>query len=168
MPVLCAPGLYVLAAQRWSIGAHVATTMANVQIGYTGANVSDLEYDLSPSRDGVPWWFVDNGWHRYVHVVVSGEETGAGGSSPGACIGAGSGCLTLHASGVARTDVPALLIGSGPALPGQDRAVCGGGCLQAYFEPPDKVYGGDAATRAPLAVGFNDQIRVVGPAGTSP
>ena len=129
---------------------------------------SDLEYDLSPSRDGVPWWFVDNGWHRYVQVVVSGQETGAGGSSPGACIGAGSGCLTVHASGVARTDVPALLIGSGPELPGQDRAVCADGCLQAYFEPPDNANGGDAATRAPLAVGFNDQIRVAGPSGTSP
>ena len=129
---------------------------------------SDLEYDLSPSRDGVPPWFVDNDWHRYVHVVVSDQETGAAGSSPGACIGTGSGCLTLHASGVARTDVPALLIGSGPALPGQDRAACTDPCLQDYFELPDNALGGDAATRAPLAAGFNDQVRVVGPAGTSP
>ena len=40
LPVPCAPGLYVLAAQRWSSGAQAATTMANVQIGYTGANVA--------------------------------------------------------------------------------------------------------------------------------
>ena len=50
LPVPCAPGLYVLAAQRWSIGAQVATTMANVQIGYTGANVATgalIETDLA-------------------------------------------------------------------------------------------------------------------------
>ena len=129
---------------------------------------ADLEYDLSVARDGVPRWFVENGWHRYVQVAVSGEETGAGRTSPGACIGAGSGCLTLNASGVARTDVAAFLIGSGPALPGQDRVSCGGGCLRAYFESPDNVSGGDTATRAALAADFNDQIRVVGPAGTSP
>ena len=50
LPVPCAPGLYVLAAQRWSSGAQVATTMANVQIGYTGANVATgalIEADLA-------------------------------------------------------------------------------------------------------------------------
>ena len=153
----------------------IATTAMSVErtlVADTGTlatfTFSDLEYDLSPSRDGVPNWFVDNDWHRYVHVVVSGRETGAGDSSPGVCISAGSGCLTLHASGVARTDVPAFLIGSGPALPGQDRAACTDGCLEAYFEPPDNSLGADAATRAPLAADFNDQIRVVGPAGTSP
>ena len=129
---------------------------------------ANLEYDLSAARDGVPRWFVDNGWHRYLHVVVAGDETGAGSTSPGTCITAGSGCLTLNASGVARSDVPAFLIGSGPALPGQDRTACGAGCLGAYFEPPDNASGGDSATRAPLSAGFNDQIRVVGPAGTSP
>ena len=50
LPVPCAPGLYVLAAQRWSSGAQVATTMANVQIGYTGANIATgklIESDLA-------------------------------------------------------------------------------------------------------------------------
>ena len=50
LPVPCAPGLYVLAAQRWSSGAQAATTMANVQIGYTGANVAKgalIEADLA-------------------------------------------------------------------------------------------------------------------------
>ena len=129
---------------------------------------TDLEYDLSAARDDVPRWFVDNGWHRYVYAAMSSEETGAGGSSPGGCIGAGSNCLVLNASGVARTDVPAFLIGAGPALPHQNRAGCGGGCLDEYFELPDNAAGGDAATRAELTAGFNDQVRVVGPPGTAP
>ena len=129
---------------------------------------TDLEYDLSVARDGIPRWFVDNGWHRYVHAAVSGEETGASGSSPGRCIGTGSGCLTLNASGAVRTDVPALLVGSGPALPGQNRDECGGTCLGEYFESPDNANGGDSATRAALSGDFNDQVRVVGPPGTSP
>ena len=129
---------------------------------------SDLEYDLSIARDGIPRWFVDNAWYRYVQAVVSGEETGAGGPSPGHCIASGSGCLVLDASGSARTDVPALLIGSGPALAGQVRDGCGGGCLAEYFEPPGNETAGDSATRAALAADFNDQVRVVGPRGTSP
>lgn len=129
---------------------------------------ADLEHDLSVARDGVPRWFVDNGWHRYVQAAVSGEETGAGGSTPGRCIATGSGCLVLDASGSARTDVPALLIGSGPALPHQVREGCGGICRGEYFEPPGNVMGGDSATRAALAADFNDQIRVVGPPGTIP
>ena len=50
LPVPCAPGVYVLAAQRWSSGAQVATTMGSIQIGYTGANVATgalLEADLA-------------------------------------------------------------------------------------------------------------------------
>ena len=43
LPTPCAPSLYVLAAQRWSSGVQVATTMANVQIGYMGANVATGE-----------------------------------------------------------------------------------------------------------------------------
>ena len=129
---------------------------------------TDLEYDLSVARDGVPRWFVDNGWYRYVYAAASGEETGAGGPPPGGCIGSGAGCLILNASGVARTDVPAFLIGSGPALPGQTRGGCGAACLGEYFEPPDNAAGGDLATRAALAANFNDQVRVVGPPGTSP
>lgn len=34
----CAPGLYVIAARRWSSGSSVAGTMANVRIGYAGAS----------------------------------------------------------------------------------------------------------------------------------
>ena len=128
---------------------------------------TDLEYDLSVARDGIPRWFVDNGWYRYILAAVSGEETGAGGS-PGRCIGSGSGCLTVDASGTARDDVPAFLVGSGPALPGQTRAGCGTTCLAEYFEPPANAAGGDSATRAMLAMDFNDQVRVVGPTGTSP
>ena len=129
---------------------------------------SGLEHDLSVDRDGIPRWFVDNGWYRYIHAAVSGEETGAGGSSPGKCIGSGSGCLTLNASGAVRTDVPAFLVGSGPALPGQNRSGCGTACLVEYFELPDNAAGGDSATRAAPAADFNDRIRVVGPPGTSP
>ena len=129
---------------------------------------TNLEYDLSVVRDGIPQWFVDNGWHRYVHAAVSEEETGGSGSSPGRCIGTGTGCLTLNASGAARTDVPVLLVGSGPVLPDQDRDGCGGTCLGEYFELPDNANGGDSATRAALSGDFNDQVRVVGPPGTSP
>jgi len=43
-----------------------------------------LEHDLGLAWDGVPRWFVDNGWYRYVQAAVSAQETGAGGSSPGA------------------------------------------------------------------------------------
>ena len=129
---------------------------------------TDLEYDLSVDRDDIPRWFVDNGWYRYVQAAVSAQETGAGGSSPGSCIVSGSGCLVLDASGSARTDVPALLVGSGPALPGQTRGGCGGACLAEYFEPPGNASGGDSATRAALAADFNDQVRVVGPPGTVP
>ena len=127
-----------------------------------------LEHDLSVARDGVPRWFVDNGWYRYVRAAVSGEETGAGAASPGRCIVSGSGCLVLHASGAVRTDVPALLVGSGPSLPHQARVGCGGTCAGEYFEPPHDASGADAATRAALAVHFNDQVRVVGPPGTVP
>ena len=126
-----------------------------------------LEYDLSVAQDGVPQWFVDNEWRRYVYAAVSSEEVGAGGT-PGGCIGSGTNCLTVNASGGARTDVPAFLIGAGPALPGQTRAGCGAACLGEYFEPPDNAAGGDSATRAPLAANFNDQVRIVGPQGTSP
>ena len=130
--------------------------------------ISGLEHDLSVVRDGVPQWFVDNGWHRYVQVAVSAHETGAGGLSPGRCIASGSGCLVLDASGSARTDVPALLIGSGPELAGQDRDGCGGACLGAYFEPPRNAGGGDTVMRGVLAADFNDQVRIVGPPGTIP
>ena len=127
-----------------------------------------LEYDLSVAQDGIPRWFVDNEWHRYVYAAVSGEETGAGGSSPGKCIESRAGCLILNAAGMARTDVPAFLIGAGPALPGQARDRCGTACPGEYFEPPDNAAGGDSATRTALAADFNDQVRVVGPPGTSP
>ena len=127
-----------------------------------------IEYDLSAARDGIPRWFVEHGWYRYVYAAVSGEETGAGGPPSAGCIGSGSDCLVLNASGVPRADVPAFLIGSGPPLPGQTRAGCGTACLGEYFELPDNAAGGDSATRAALAADFNDQVRVVGPPGTSP
>ena len=127
-----------------------------------------LEYDLSPARDGIPPWFVENGWYRYVYAAASGEETGAGDPPSAGCIVSGSNCLILNASGTARADVPAFLIGSGPPLPGQVRAGCGAACLGEYFELPDNAAGGDSATRAALAADFNDQIRVIGPPGTSP
>ena len=126
-----------------------------------------LEHDLSVARDGVPRWFADNGWYRYVRAAVSGEETGAGGASPGRCIASGSGCLVLNVSGVVRTDVPAFLVGSGAALAHQARVGCGGACAGEYFEPPHDT-AGDSATRAALAADFNDQVRVVGPPGTIP
>ena len=129
---------------------------------------SGLEYDLSVARDGVPQWFVDNGWHRYVYAMVSGEETGAGGPPSAGCIESGSNCLSLNATGMVRTDVPAFLIGAGPELPGQTREACGAACPGEYFEPPDNAAGGDSATRAALAADFNDQVRVVGPPGTIP
>ena len=127
-----------------------------------------LEYDLSVARDRIPRWFVDNGWHRYLYAAVSREETGAGGPAPGGCIGSGAGCLTVNASGGSRADVPAFLIGAGPALLGQARGGCGAACLGEYFELPDNAAGGDSATRAALATDFNDQVRVIGPPGTSP
>lgn len=40
LPTECASGLYVLAARRWSSGNTSAGTMANVQIGYAGAEVA--------------------------------------------------------------------------------------------------------------------------------
>ena len=126
-----------------------------------------LEYDLSVARDGVPQWFVDNDWRRYVYAAVSSEEVGAAGPSPGGCIGSGAGCLAVSTSGGVRTDVPAFLIGAGPALPGQTREGCGAVCPGEYFEPPDNAAGGDSATRAAHAADFNDQVRVVGPPGTS-
>ena len=149
-------------------GRSVERTLA-VDTGTLGTfTFTGLEYDLSVARDGVPRWFVDNGWHRYVYAAVSSEETGAGGPPPGGCIGSGSNCLTVNASGGSRTDVPAFLIGAGPALPGQSRSGCGTACLGEYFEPPDNTAGGDAATRAALAANFNDQVRVVGPQETGP
>ena len=128
---------------------------------------TNLEYDLSVARDDIPRWFVDNGWYRYLRAAVSGEETAAVGS-PGRCIVSASGCLTVNASGYSRDDVPALLIGSGPALPTQTRDGCGTACSGEYFEPPDNAAGGDTAIRAMLATDFNDQVRVIGPLGTSP
>ena len=129
---------------------------------------TDLEYDLSVAQDGVPRWFVDNAWYRYVHAAVSGSETAAGGPPPGGCIASGTDCLALEASGLTRTDAPAFLVGSGPALPSQSRGGCGAACLEEYFEPPHNAAGGDVATRAGLGSAFNDLVRVVGPPGTSP
>ncbi|MDE0433778.1 MAG: SNF2-related protein [Bryobacterales bacterium] len=37
LPAECVPGLYVLAARRWSSGSTTVGTMANVRIGYAGA-----------------------------------------------------------------------------------------------------------------------------------
>ena len=148
-------------------GMSVERTLT-VDTGAVGTfTFTGLEYDLSVARDGVPRWFVDNEWRRYVYAAVSSEEVGTGGT-PGGCIGSGTNCLTVNASGGARTDVPAFLIGAGPALPGQTRAGCGAACLGEYFEPPANAAGGDSATRAPLAANFNDQVRIVGPQGTSP
>ena len=140
-----------------------------VDTGATGTfTFTGLEYDLSVAQDGVPRWFVDNEWYRYVYAAASGEEVGTGGPPPGECIGSGAGCLAVNASGGARTDVPAFLIGAGPALPGQIRAGCGAACLGEYFEPPDNTAGGDSATWAAPAANFNDQVRIVGPRGTGP
>ncbi len=40
LPAKCATGTYVLAARRWSSGSSAAGTMANVRIGYAGADVA--------------------------------------------------------------------------------------------------------------------------------
>ena len=93
---------------------------------------------------------------------------GSGRPPPGRCTGSGTNCLTVNTSGGTRIDVPAFLIGAGPALPDQTRAGCGSTCLGEYFELPDNAAGDDSATRAALTVNFNDQIRVVGPQGISP
>ena len=149
-------------------GRSVERTLS-VDTGTLGTfTFTGLEYDLSVGQDDVPRWFVDNEWHRYVYAVVSSEEVGAGGPPPGRCTGSGTNCLTVNTSGGTRTDVPAFLIGAGPALPDQTRAGCGATCLGEYFELPDNAAGGDSATRAALTVNFNDQIRVVGPQGISP
>ena len=50
LPPECEAGLYVLAARRWSSGSTAAGTMANVRIGYAGANVATgklIEADLA-------------------------------------------------------------------------------------------------------------------------
>ena len=43
LPEACTAGLYVLAARRWSSGIGAAGTMANVRIGYAGANTNTGE-----------------------------------------------------------------------------------------------------------------------------
>ena len=43
LPAECAPGIYVLAARHWSSGSTAADTMANVRIGYAGANAATGE-----------------------------------------------------------------------------------------------------------------------------
>ena len=151
-----------------TIGMSAERTLT-VDTGAVGTfTFTGLEYDLSLARDGVPRWFVDNEWYRYVYAAASGEEVGTGGPPPGGCVGSGTGCLAVNASGATRTDVPAFLVGAGPALPGQTRAGCGAACLGEYFEPPDNAAGGDSATRAAPAANFNDQVRIVGPQGTGP
>ncbi len=40
LPMECLPGLYILAARRWSTGNPTAGTMASVRIGYAGAEVA--------------------------------------------------------------------------------------------------------------------------------
>ena len=50
LPSECAPGLYVLAARRWSSGSTVAGTMANVRIGYERSRCRDRRADRSRSR----------------------------------------------------------------------------------------------------------------------
>ena len=50
LPAECAPGLYVVAARRWSSGSTAAGTMANVRIGYVGADAASgepIETDLA-------------------------------------------------------------------------------------------------------------------------
>ena len=43
LPAGCVPGLYVLAARRWSSGATAPGTTANTRIGYAGANATTSE-----------------------------------------------------------------------------------------------------------------------------
>ena len=43
LPDECTPGLYVVAARRWSSGSTAAGTMANVRIGYAGADAASGE-----------------------------------------------------------------------------------------------------------------------------
>ena len=43
LPAECAPGLYVLAARRWSSGSTAAGAIANVRIGYAGADAATGE-----------------------------------------------------------------------------------------------------------------------------
>ena len=50
LPAECTPGLYVVAARRWSSGSTAAGTMTNVRIGYAGANATSgesIEADLA-------------------------------------------------------------------------------------------------------------------------
>ena len=130
---------------------------------------TDLEYDLSVAAGRRPAVVRRQ---RLVPVRAGG---GIGAGDRGGRLVAGElhrvGCRDASSSmrrGRRGPTCPALLIGSGPALPGQTRGGCGGACLVEYFEAPGNASGGDSATRAALAADFNDLVRVVGPPGTSP
>ena len=43
LPAACGPGVYVLAARRWSSGSMAAGTMTSVRIGYAGTNAATGE-----------------------------------------------------------------------------------------------------------------------------
>jgi hypothetical protein len=151
----------------------------------TGGRItlSGIRYDLSvvyddvdDARDELPEWFAENNWHHFIYVAISQDAVpGGDADGDGDCSTPVNTCLTLNASGrVARSDVRALLVSSGPRLSQQDRSIgdCDGDgttddILCAYLEAdnsdkstPDLA---DTYARGEFSARFNDQVRIVDP-----
>lgn len=151
-----------------------------------------IRYELDVPNE-LPTWFVDNGWHHFIHGVVSGANVpfvAATTSGDGNCTtpptGAGNeadDCLTIqYNAATVRNDVEALVIGPGRVLAAplplaQDRDTAGAcpsqpAFLCEYFETPNSdaeattrnlIYGRAPADTFQVNPTFNDQLRAVPP-----
>jgi hypothetical protein len=141
-------------------------------IRYDQIDAQDPDFDLPP-------WFAQNNWHYFVHVVVSGAHapvlgstsTGDGNCDDPSPVVPGDACLVIRYDTAGtpvdvRNGVEAVVIGSGPELPGQDRATSPA-IISDYFEAPnidgDLVLGRAVRNTFETNNTFNDQIRTVPP-----
>lgn len=148
-------------------------------IRYEQLDAQVADYDLPP-------WFVDNNWHHFVHAALSGAhapQLGGTSTGDGACspppVSAQDDCLTIQydtagTPSTVRSDVEALVIGSGSVLVAQDRdAPIPASCpphadvFCDYYESPnvdaDLIFGRQLWNTFEVDTAFNDQIRVVSP-----
>ena len=112
----------------------------------------------------LPAWFAANNWGPYLYVSYAANFIPTG---TGVCT-VGTDCLNLSVTdNPARSDIEAVVMGSGVALGGQTR---GAGSLLPNFFEEDNANGDDNVERKAGSTTFNDYLRLVAcsPAATTP
>ncbi len=157
----------------------------NLDVTITGIHYEDLDVP-----GDLPRWFVDNKWHHFVHVALSGANAPTSGTTTGSgtCLVPPAGdatnqCLTVRFSGtMVRPDVAALVIGPGTMLTAQDRITATTPCSGQsppkpaifcdYFEGPNSndespsrnlTFGRTPSDTFSVTTTFNDHVRAVPP-----